>query len=49
MKITIELPECTACAFVNYVYVNEKGNLAMAVRSFGSEELEKLKGGEADA
>jgi hypothetical protein len=49
VKITIELPECTACAFVNYVYVNEKGNMAMAVRSFGSEELEKLKGGESDA
>ena len=49
MKITIELPENTACAFVNYVYVNENGNMAMAVRSFGSEELEKEKGGESDA
>lgn len=49
MKITIELPENTAGVFVNYVYVNENGNMAMAVRSFGSEKLEKLKGGESDA
>jgi hypothetical protein len=42
MKITIELPDTTVCAFVNYVYYTETG-MSMGAKSIGTDDLEKAK------
>ena len=41
MKITIELPDTTACAFINYVSVNGF-SMSMGVKSLDSDDLRKL-------
>lgn len=41
-KVTIELPEWTQCAFVNYVYLNEgTAETLMATRSISTDEINK--------
>ena len=55
MKITLDIPDTTTCAFFNYVFVNENVyEMEMGVRSLDSDDLvdgneikvEPHKGGE---
>ena len=39
MKITLEIPDWTACAFFNYVYYGEGAFLSMGVKSICSDDL----------
>ena len=49
MKVTIELPKTTACAFVNYVFVADNGEPQMAVKSLDANDLDEFrKGGTKD-
>lgn len=38
MKVTIELPDTTVCAFVNYVFATKDG-MSMGARSIDSADL----------
>ena len=38
MKITIDLPKYTSCAFVNYIYATGTG-MSMGVKSLDSDDL----------
>ena len=48
MKVTIELPVTTACAFVNYVYVADNGETQMAVKSLDANDLDEFRKGETN-
>ena len=40
MKITLDIPNTTTCAFFNYVYVNEDTyGMSMGVRSLCTDDL----------
>ena len=40
MKITLDIPDTTACAFFNYVYVNKDTyGMSLGVKSLGSDDL----------
>lgn len=40
MKITLDIPDMTTCAFFNYVYMNKDSyNLSMGVKSLVSDDL----------
>lgn len=39
MKITIEIPNTTACAFLNYVYSTSTG-MSMASRQIDTDEIQ---------
>ena len=42
MKITIEIPDTTACAFLNYVYYTNTG-MSIASRQIGTDEIQSDK------
>ena len=44
MKITIEIPDTTLCAFVNYVFATDTG-LSMGAKSINTDDIEKSKVG----
>ena len=57
MKITLNIPNTTTCAFVNYVFVDEDTyGMCMGVRSLDSDDLvdgneikiEPRKGGDSE-
>lgn len=40
MKITLDIPDTTTCAFFNYVYMNKDSyNLSMGIKSLESDDL----------
>lgn len=40
MKITLDIPNATTCAFINYVFVNEDTyGMSMGVKSLESDDL----------
>ena len=40
MKITLDIPDTTTCAFFNYVFVNKDGyGMEMGVRSLDSDDI----------
>lgn len=39
MKITIEMPDTTSCAFLNYIYGTSTG-LSMGVKTIDTDDLE---------
>ena len=40
MKITLDIPDTTTCAFINYVYVNKDTyGMSMGVKSLESDDL----------
>ena len=41
MKITLEIPDGTMCAFFNYVYTDKNWDANMACHSISTEELHK--------
>lgn len=43
MKVTIELPDTTMCAFVNYVYINDEGDYSMAVKKLDTDQLNEFR------
>ena len=48
MKITIELPDTTLCAFVSHVYADERG-LQMGCKSLDTDAMKSAKeGGNAE-
>lgn len=46
MKITIELPDTTICAFVSHVYTDERG-LQMGCKSLDTDAIKSAKEKEA--
>ena len=57
MKITLDIPDTTTCAFINYVFYNTQTvRMAMGIKSLDSDDLvdgneikvEPLKGGEEE-
>ena len=40
MKITIEIPNTTACAFLNYVYYTTSTGMSMASRQIDTDEIQ---------
>lgn len=42
MKITMEIPDTTACAFLNYVYCTNTG-MSMASRQIGTDDIQSGK------
>ena len=42
MKITIEIPDTTACAFLNYVYYTSIG-MSMMCKSISTDEIQSNK------
>ena len=51
MKITVEIPDTTVCAFINYVFASKDG-MSMGARSIDSADLaqgySKYEGAEED-
>ena len=57
MKITLDIPNTTTCAFINYVFINKDTyGMSMGVRSLESDDLvdgneikvESYKGGDTE-
>lgn len=40
MKITLDIPDMTTCAFFNYIFMNKDAyNMSMGVKSLDSDDL----------
>ena len=47
MKVMIEIPDTTVCAFINYVFYENNG-LSMGAKSIDTDDIEKSKVGADD-
>ena len=43
MTITIELPDTTKCAFVNYLHLDDEGDMTMSVKSLDSGDIRRAR------